>query len=254
MDERLYDEPFEVNENGESRDIMAAGHIGNYDIVAKACICNIVGNYLLKNTKFPIYYVTILYDKKFVSGYLFTLFLYFTMDEETKKELTLPKKYLNKSMKGKYTIELVADDDFLLKLVQNKTVDIEREIMCTYLDKFEEVSDEEKEKLMVQIGEEVKQKLDEYRNMFNPEEITDMRRKTIVKKMKDICESKQLSTLIKYGLEMREQDRRDQSCPDQDYKPPKHVISLKELKENPETMDQRINELIDNQSSDAESD
>lgn len=257
IEEKIYDEPFEIgagNENGEGKNIVANGVFGSYEITAKACICNIVGNYLLKNTKFPIYYVTILYDKKFVSGYLFTLFVYFTMNDETKKELDHPKKYLNKSMKGKFTFELVGDDDFLSKLVKNKTADIEKEVMEKYIGKFDEATDEEKTNMMSQISEDVTKKLDEYRDMFNPIEIVDLRKKTIIQKMKDICGSDNMAKLIKYGLEMREQERRDQSCPDQDYKPPKRVINLKELHDNPDTIDQRIDELIENRSSGDESD
>jgi len=258
MEEKIYDEPLEVNEigngNGEGKNIIANGAFGSYEIVAKACMCNIVGNYLLKNTKLPIYYVTVLYDKKFVSGYLFTLFLYFTMSDETKKELNHPRKYLNKSMRGKFTLELVSDDDFLSKLVKDKTVDIEKEIMEKYIEKFDGATDEEKANIMVQIGEDVTKKLDEYRDMFNPVEITDLRKKSIIQKMRDICGGDNMGKLIRYGLEMREQERIDQSCPDQDYKRPKRVINLKELRDNPDTIDQRIDDLIDNRSSGDESD
>ena len=111
--QELYDEPLDLLGTGKDNSVMVLGQFGNYDVTVKGCICNVVANYLLKHKKMPIYYATVLYDKRFVSGYLFTVFYYFEISEETTKELTDPKKFINKYMKGKFTIELVADDGFL---------------------------------------------------------------------------------------------------------------------------------------------
>ena len=89
------------------------GQYGPYQITMRACACNISGSYLISNTKLPVYYATLLYEKQFVSGQLFTLFVYFTLDTETKKVLLHPKNYVNKSMGGKFTLELVSDESFL---------------------------------------------------------------------------------------------------------------------------------------------
>lgn len=250
-DEKVFDEPFDVNDVGD-KDVLAGGAFGKYEICVKACTCNITGSYLLKNTKLPIHYVTVLYERQYVSGYLFTLFLNFTIDDETQKELTTPQKYVNKRMKGKYTLNLVADDSFFGKFLEHYKKQIEIDVMEKYVDDFQNATSDETELIMQKISLEVQSELDIFKKMFEPVEITDVRKKNIIAQMKNIINNSYFSTLISAGLAIREKSRVEEVAPDLDYRIPKRTINLKELHDNPETVDARIEELLANISDDSE--
>jgi len=81
---------------------------------------NIIGNYLLANKKYPVFYLTLIYANQLVSGQLFSKFLYFTPSDDTFELLKQPKQYVNRIMQGKYTLELLSDDDFLATIIEKK--------------------------------------------------------------------------------------------------------------------------------------
>ena len=243
--DEIIDEPLDLNNN-----ILNIGIVGQYEIYAKACLCNIVGNYLINNIKYPIYYMTLLYSKKFVTGYLFTIFLYFTIDDITIKELTTPNKYINRLMTGKYTMEFVADDDFLSKFLEKMKPEIENYFMERYVEQFELSDEEGKARIMETVINDVNNKLNEYRNIFEPEVVTNINKNKVIEKMQNIYNNKNMKDLILFGLNIREKERIEKSCPDQDYTMPKKIINLKELKENPDIMEEKIDEYINDMSDD----
>ena len=256
MKEQLVDQPLEMVCDGIDKTKVVGeytyvvGQIGSYQIITRACICNISGSYIIKNSKLPVYYATMLYEKQFVSGQLFTLFIYFTLDEQTEKELLLPKNYVNRLMGGKFTLELVSDESFLTFLVENKTPEIETELMMKYFDEFESADDEHKQIIMKKISEETTEKLNSYRKFFEPVDIPYPKRTFIVSKMNELLKNELFKDLIAVGLKQREIDRREKSCPDSDYKIPKKIINLKEIKEHPEKLDEIMNNLSDVDSDD----
>jgi hypothetical protein len=231
--------------------LYAVGQYGSYEITARACVCNISGSYLIKNNKLPVYYCTILYEKRFVSGQLFTLFIYFDFDSQTEKELLTPKNYVNKLMSGKFTIELVSDESFLTFLLEKKKPEIEEQLMRVYMDEFNCTDDDSANMdLMKKIEDETTEKLNAYRKLFEPVEIAYPKKSLIISKMNELFKNDLFDDLINKGLEQREIDRREKSCPDQDYKIPKKVINLKEIKEHPEKLDEIMNNLSDVDSDD----
>jgi hypothetical protein len=247
--DKLTDQPIEfdeVNKATGSKTIIGLGKCGDYLVYGKASICNISGGYLIKNKKLPVYYMIVLYNKKFVSGGLFSIFLYFTIDDTTMDTLTEPNKYVNRVLTGKYTMELVTDEGFLGELIEKRTPLIEQELMEKYVDEFTD-NESDNDRLMEKIRNEVNEKLDQYRKLFEPIEIKTTNLKSIIKKMRELIISDIYKDLIVEGLRCREEERKDKNCPDMDYKPPdtKKVINLKELKANPEKIDDIINRLSD---------
>lgn len=256
VSEQLVDQPMEMECDGLDytkvldKCVYMVGEFGTYEITARACICNISASYLIKNNKLPVYYCTILYEKRFVSGQLFTLFVYFNIDSDTEKELLTPKKYVNKLMNGKFTIELISDESFLSFLIEKKKPEIEEQLMKNYMDQFDFDNEEKNSELMKKIESETTEKLNAYRKLFEPIEIPYPKKSLIVSKFNELLKHELFSDLINKGLEQRENDRREKSCPDQDYKIPKKIINLKELKEHPEKLDELMNNLSDVDSDD----
>jgi len=256
VNEQLVDQPLEMTCDGiDKKKVIGeymynVGQFGPYQVVTRACMCNISGSYIIKNNKLPVYYVTMLYEKQFVSGQLFTLFVYFTLDNKTENELLLPKHYVNKPMSGKFTLELVSDESFLTFLVENKTHEIEEQLMAQYLDEFESADDEHKKLLMKRISDETTEKLNIYRKFFEPQNILYPKKTLVISKMNELLNNELFRDLITVGLKQREHDRREKSCPDNDYKIPKKVINLKEIKDHPEKLDEIMANLSDIDSDD----
>lgn len=245
-EENIYDEPMELtNENGKSEVVYKdLGTYGSYYITAKTFICSIIGSYLIKSVKLPTYFMSLFYDKKFVSGYLFVIYLYFTIDSCHTEELKNPSNYVNKNIKGKLTLELVSDEDFLTNFLKKRETELEREYMIEYIDQFERSNHNEKITIMNEIKQKVQNKLNMYSNLFEPIEIVFIGKKSIIKKMYEIYENPLMNDLIKFGLEMRENERLKKSGHGETYKVPNKIIKLKELKEHPESIDQKIDEIL----------
>src|SRR5690606_19995701 len=95
----------------------------------KYCACNIPGDFLIKNSRIPVYYLSIIYNRQFITGNLFNIFLYFTIDEETKKRLDKPNKYYKALMNGKFSLQFVpVDENFLDKI----KIFVERDVLTKY--------------------------------------------------------------------------------------------------------------------------
>ena len=158
--EKLTDETIELE---SSTGALNLPDRGKYEIIGRACACNIPGTYMLKHKKYPVYYMTLLYATQLVSGYLFNIYLYFSVDERTSSTLLIPKNYMNRMMTGKFTIELVADKEFLTFMMDKKSPEIEANVMKEYSEIFESMNDIETEDLESKINLEVENRLDVYR-------------------------------------------------------------------------------------------
>ena len=255
FDESLDFEKELLSQNPDSKDTQVSidlGECGKYDLTVRACKCNVIGDYLIQHRKYPIYYTSLLYSSKFVGGYLMTMFLYFTLDEQTNKEIEgEPKKIVNRRLSGKFTVELVSDDIFLAYLIESKTTEIEQELMEKYTDTFESLNqDSEKEKLMDTISQEIQTRLDEYRKLFEPIEINYIpTQKRVLEYMVNFFRThKLMKDLIKFGLKKKDIDRIAERCPDQSYEPPKRKYNIKELRDNPELIEKMIEDLSDQDS------
>lgn len=245
--QELYDEQMELSDqNGVPKSVIYdMGNYNNYNIICIGKICNIVGNYLAKHKKLPIYYLSMLYEKTFIKGFLFSIFLSFTIDNTTMKVLTSLNKYVNKPLTGKYTLELIADDDFLDKFITYKRNKLESDVMGKYIDQFESADDDDKNKLMEKIDTEINDILNTYKKLFEPIDVTVVSKKIILEKMKQMYMNPLISELIYFLLDLRNRERIEKSCPDANYEIPKKIINLKELSENMDTLDEKLDSLLD---------
>lgn len=258
--EKLTDDFIEFPENKDA-DLyggwsMKVCEMKGYDIFVKACSCNIMADYLLKNTKYPLFYVTMVYSNQLVSGQLFTLFLYFTIDDATAKSLKTPKHYINKLMTGEYTMELAGDDEFMDYFVSKHTPEITDKIMIEFLDDFEAGDDDEKDKINTLIDEQITMYFDEFKKLFEPVKITKPpSRSKLLMEMQKIFRGENMLLMAKYALQLREKERKDRMNPDQSFKAPnpKKILNLKEFRDHPEKLEEYLNNLSEEDSSDEES-
>jgi hypothetical protein len=234
--DKLYDEPIELpSQNG----VLSFPDQGKYQIIGKACACNIPGGFLLKNKKIPVYYLSLFYASQLVTGSMFNYFLYFTIDEETSKKLILPKDYVNRTMSGKFSLELMDAEGFLSYFIKNKKPIIEKEVV----EKFESATDEE-------INTEIEKRLDVYRNMFKPITIEGLlTRKKIFGKMEEFFKSVLFDEMIKSCLEFTQHQRIEKMGGKTPMTLPKRVLKLKDCLDDPE----KINEYVNNLPSDSDS-
>jgi len=246
--DKLTDELIEFDKKEDStygKSTIKLYDIGKYEILLKVCACNIIGNYILKNKKIPAYYVTMVYSNQLVSGQLFTLFLYFTIDEKTSKELILPKHY----MYGSYTLELSADDGFIDFMMNKLTPELSEKIMEAFVDEFDKANDDEKEILNEIVSNQLESELNIYKKMFDPINVTKPpSRSHIIKVMENFMRDEKIKRLAEIAIELREKDRRERMCPDQTFEPPKKVLNLREFRDHPE----KLEEYLDNLSNDSD--
>jgi hypothetical protein len=244
--ERLSDDQLEVETSEEIREkignnTLLIGTVNSYVIIGKYCACNIPGSYLLENSKFPVYYLSVIYNKQFVTGCLFNLFLYFTMDDDTKKRLNTPQKYYKALMDGKFTVQCMpTDEDFLDKVKSF----VEQEIMLKYQDEFSKNSDLEfQDKIMDSVVNDIDSEMNEIKKFFESQPFDKENdrvptQKSVFKRLNEMCDSKVFKKLVSYGLLIREKERYEEKCPDASYEAPKNIINLREIKENPEKLDE----------------
>ena len=142
--EKLTDEVIEIEDEKKEHNILNMGKVCGYDIIGKYCICNITGDYLIKNNKLPVYYLSVIYTKQFVTGCLFNIMLYITIDPECIKRMNNPQKYVNAIIEGKYTIEVITleETEFVNKV---KPFLIDR-VMVKYVNEFSNSDTDEKKK------------------------------------------------------------------------------------------------------------
>lgn len=241
--DKIQDEGIESVDDGKSFTY------GAYDVNYLTQHCHISGSYLVKNDKLPIYNKSVMYSRQFLSGNLFSCYLYFTLDEQTKTALTDYTKYYNRLLSGTFTLELMTiDDDFLDNFIAHKREKLESEYMIDIIDEFENANDEEKENLLSKMTEKIDVLLDVYKNYFKPITIENPRKLKIIQAMDKLFANPHMSELIEFGLKFRDKKRIEESCPDQTYERPKKVINLKDLKEfeGTDELEARIDAMLEN--------
>lgn len=242
--EELRDDPIELPHKGGILNLTGQG---KYDIIARACSCNIPAVYVLKNKKLPVFYMTVIYASQLVTGAMFNYFLYFTIDAETSKSLILPKHYLNKSMSGKFTLELLDAEGFLTYFIKHKKQEIEDQVLESFVDKFDalnneptEIVDKTKEDLLTDVTIEVEKRLDVYRNVFEPIPIEGyITRKKIFERMEQVFRSPIFEELSRSCLEFTQKKRID-DMGETTIKIPKKVLNLEECVNNPDKIDEYL--------------
>jgi hypothetical protein len=88
-------------------DIIKDNLLNKFDIIknihGEINKCNIVDTYLMSNKKLPVLYISVVYEKPLVRDVLFTIFLYFTITDDIKKEDEL----INTNINGNFSVEMI---------------------------------------------------------------------------------------------------------------------------------------------------
>ncbi|ARF09184.1 hypothetical protein Catovirus_2_133 [Catovirus CTV1] len=84
------------------KEIMENVHVKMYK-------CRMTDDFVSKHRKLPLLYASLFYERKFVTGFLFSVYVYFEILTDTKKIKTLDS-LLKTELDGKYTIEIIMDD------------------------------------------------------------------------------------------------------------------------------------------------
>lgn len=215
------------------------GKFDDYDVFARFYMCRIIGNYLLSHDKIPVFYMTIIYEKKFITGNLFNYFLYFTMDTESRKELKKPKNYINKIVHGKFTLEMVDDTDLLDRIIIEYP---------KYIDEFllhqnknlskSSISNEEMQKIIDDVKNKKDSIIKNTLDLFKPQEIDFKSKKYIIEKiMFNFCEK--IHLLVHTGIKIRDGDRIGDN--ETSYEFPEKASTIEELRKKYINEDDLIN-------------
>jgi len=233
--------------------------VNGYTVVGKMYHCNLPGSFLIKNKVLPVFYMSIIYERKFVTGFLFSIYVYFTINDETMSRLDDPKKYLTQTLEGDYKIELDVDELFSANLVEYAKPVLEEKYMLELVDNdnnLDKISDvlgeEEMNEIIRNVINKVNNRLKEYEDIQKPICLTKYPHKNVIinKHMKEMCKNKIFLELVKYGTQMRDDERRGDKDGNYTYKLPKRIFDYNELKDNPEKIDELLNDESLNRSSD----
>src|SRR5690606_38914089 len=96
--------------------------IEKYDMVGRLYRSNIIGSYIVLKSDYPVIYLTVEYNRSFISGSLLQIYLSIQMDKEHKKEINLHKKYKNYRnlhFNGEWNLSIDCDEE-LKELWKNK--------------------------------------------------------------------------------------------------------------------------------------
>jgi hypothetical protein len=252
------DEPMEFETDAISKDkfgdnILYIHNTNGYMIAGRLFYCNIIGSYLLQNDKFPVFYMSVMYEKKFVTGFMFSIYVYFKANKETMDLMTTPQKFLTSDLAGEYIIEVDADEDFLKKLHSYAKPVLEEKFMNDAATTYDEnCSDAEMNRIIQHVMDKVDARLKEYDDILKPITLAKYPNKNVIinKYIKNICKNEVFLEMVEYGVKMRDDERRGDSNTNYSYSMPKRVFDFDELRHNPD----KVDELLNNQDLDRSSD
>lgn len=257
----MQDEQMDFETDKEMKDkygqnLLFISKVDTYTLMGKFFSCNITGDYLLSNTKLPIFYLSIMYERQFVTGFLYSYYVYFTPDAKTQAELTEPKKYLNTNLHGTYTIELVTDDDFMNQFINFTKPILEEQMLEEMADlhKDELVDELTMNRMIQQVLDNVELKMKQYIELLSPIKIDITNNKNVfIKTIKELCKNETFLELVKYSVQLRDFNRRGGKEGNFNYKLPKRIFDLATLKSNPNKIDEMLNdETLDRSSEESD--
>lgn len=240
-DEVIEIETTELEQKALGKNTHLLGKINGYDITVNVYRNNIVGNYLISNRNLPVCSLQFMYAKNIVVGYLLNVFIYFVLDPQKNVFLTSPKSYVGARVYGKYVMILDCDkeiSDNLNKLndkmEEYSTEDVALEIGNNNLSE---------EELINLINKNIEEKKEFFDMLIKGKEV--VYKKNIKKFAEDnlipLYKNKHIISLIKFALDMRAKKRiKEYGGYDGEYKIPKKVLNLNDIKNNPELLDKYL--------------
>lgn len=247
LDEEIGDPAYYINSVVEKN--------GENNIFVRYYKCNVLGGYLLKEDKIPLYYTHVNFTRGIVSGFLFNLWIFFIPDEETKKSIKHPNNYVNKTMTGKFVMQLILDGNVADEENNGMyTKEVENYYQQFYADELKKELESRglavDEDTVKTIARRRAHKKIEWLTGIHPVEYMPTVNRAIREMRKFLLEGDTYQVLVNAGLDVREKERcvkwdsgnLFESRPDVD-----RVIDLGYLKNNPD----KINEYLDNRKNSA---
>lgn len=251
---KVEDDIVEIDTDQKTKDKYGANivhicDVDEYTATGKIYSCNIQGNYIMKHTKIPMFYMKIGYERKFLSGQLFSIRVSFKISHESiekmKDPMKDPKKYLQSSLRGEYIIELITDDDFLDEFIKHIKPKYEKKITEEELNGRDPDSlpENEMDEIVKKIYARLDERIDKYINLLNPMVLqTYPHKNTIMKHLMETCKNEYFVEMVKECILMRDKVRKSNAEPTFNSKIPKRIFRIKELKDNPEKVDELLND------------
>lgn len=182
---------------------------GKYDIYAKFFKCNILGSYLFNNEDMPVFYMSLIFEKQFLAGFLGNFSLIFLPDKGEIKSVSKISDSLNVNLNGTYFIEFYYDKE---EDTKNKFLEFkEKEINMKSLEKLISCSDgsEITDEQLLQVKMENEIEVKKYSDFFERRQIdkyTSM--KIIIEKiLKPLSRSDILKEFINFALNYADEKR-----------------------------------------------
>jgi hypothetical protein len=222
---------------GKNVDLVSK--VKNYNITTNVFKNNILGNYLVKNDFLPVFSISFMYEKTLVTGFLFDIFIGFQIDEESKNLLKDYTKCVNARLNGKFILKIYCDEevidnfDLILSTIDDSVIQ-EPQI----LQKMESMSEED---FMKYLDEEITRRKTYLTNLKNGIELPELRNMTkTIDMLRNIYKNNDLTNLIQYALEVREDERRKKYNASNEYKIPEKVLNIKDIENDSTYLDKYL--------------
>ena len=246
-DDRLIDQQLTINTPKNVREIYGenvhyVGCVNDYEIFVRVYHCNLLGQYLLKSDKLPIYNMSIRYNKTILKGELANIYINLNMTEKMREEMTSNASYVNATLSGKITMNF--DGDELIHDVKNKYLEkkIDEYTESAVLDFMEKNKDVEID--FETVGDSVRKKMDELEKYLNDifveREIPEFySHNTMLKKyFAPLFTSEYIVDFLKIALETRDNVRRKECDIDESlFTLPTRVLKLSDVYEDESVVD-----------------
>lgn len=227
--------------------------LNEYVAKGKIFICNIPGGFILKNKKIPMYYLRVGYERKFLSGHLFEIIVSYDISDESFELKNNPIKYLKSQLMGQYVIEFMKDDDFM----ENFEKHMRPKYQDRYLKEFagtkdvNQMADEEMDDIVKSVSNKINERFGEIKKIMEPITLTQYPHKSVlVKHMRDLCSNEIFIEMVRESILMRDLNRKSEAVETYDPRLPKRVFNIKELRENPDKIDEMLKDSNLNRSDD----
>ena len=180
-----------------------------------------------------------MYAKTLVSGFLFDIFIGFQLDEESKNLLKDYSKCVNARLHGKFILKLYSDDevtenfDLILSTIDDSVIQ-EPEVLA----KMETMSDDD---FMKYLDEEITRRKTYLTNLKNGIEIPELHSVTkTINMLRNVYKNNDLTNIIHYALEVREDERRKKYNAVEEYKIPEKVLNIKDIENDSTYLDKHL--------------
>lgn len=232
--DRLHDEIIELETtetmiNVYGKNVYHIGNVDGYDITARITKCNMLGNFLLSNGKLPIYNLCFSYNKTLVKGYLFNVYINFTIDPKCREGIKTPSAYVNAKLSGTYSMDFDCD-----KSVNTKREDILQSTLDKTLERIVAeymLNGKDLDKYSDEISERFDRETTNIKNLhnrlFDGLKMTNFPSEKIIMStyLSPIYKSRYIDELMRIALIERENERRTDLGIDEDfYTFPENII------------------------------